>query len=198
MDTAYDLLQAIGLGLAFGLRPALAPFVVALLAAGNLSVDFDGTSFSFLEQPAFLVALGIFAAGGLGDVARLSRGADAKAYAIVWLVIGIAAGAVFGGASGSDHSDAWYLGALLGGLAALLAWMALNPLVAGARQRLAGERDAAVILPIVVEFVAVLTAVLSVVFPPLAAVALVAVLVLLVRGRGRREGQYAGLRTLTK
>lgn len=198
MDTAYDILQAIGLGLAFGLRPALAPLVVAICAAANLAVDFDGTSFEFLEQPAALVVLGIIAIAAVADTARLTRGQDAKSFGGLWLVVSVAFGAVFGAGSVNVHSDAWYIGAIAGGLAALLAWAALTPLLAGARARLAGEAEASVILPVAAELVAVVTAFLSLVFPPLAVIALIAVLVLLVRGRGSREGRYAGLRTLTK
>lgn len=198
MDTAYDILQAIGLGLAFGLRPALAPLVVAICAAANLSVDFDGTTFEFLEQPAFLVALGVFAIGSLADVARITRAQEAKPFAGVWLVISMGLAAVFGAGSVNEHSDAWYIGAVVGALSALLAWTALTPLLAGARARLAGEAEASVILPVAAELVAVITAFLSLVFPPLAVIALIAVLVLLVRGRSTRDGRYAGLRTLTK
>ncbi len=198
MDTAYDILQAIGLGLAFGLRPALAPLVVAICAAANLSVDFDGTTFAFLEDTPFLIALGVFAVGALADVVRVTRGQEVRPYAGVWLVISVGLAAVFGAGSVNEHSDAWYLGAVVGALAALLAWAALTPLLAGARARLAGEAEASVILPVAAELVAVLTAFLSLLFPPLAVVALIAVLVLLVRGRSKRDGRYAGLRTLTK
>ncbi len=114
------------------------------------------------------------------------------------LILAVALAALLGAGGFDEHAATWWPGAVAGAAGALLAWAALGPLVAGAQQRLAGERDAAVILPVVVELVAVVTAVLSVIFPPLAAVALIAVLVLLVRGRGRRDGQYAGLRTLTK
>lgn len=198
MDTTFDILQAIGLGLAFGLRPALAPLVVAVCAAANLAVDFDGTTFEFLEEPVALVALGVFAIAAVADVARITRSADAKPYAGGWLVVSVALAAVFGAGSVNEHSDAWYIGAVVGALAALLAWSALTPLLAGARARLAGEAEASVILPVAAELVAVLTAFLSLLFPPLAVIALVAVLVLLVRGRGKGEGRYAGLRTLTK
>lgn len=198
MDTAFDILQAIGLGLAFGLRPALAPLVVAVCAAANLAVDFDGTTFEFLEEPAALVVLGIIAIAAVADTARLTRAQDAKSFGGLWLVVSVASGAVFGAGSVNEHSDAWYLGAIVGALAALLAWAALTPLLAGARARLAGEAEASVILPVAAELVAVLTAFLSLVFPPLAVIALLAVLVLLARGRGKSEGRYAGLRTLTK
>lgn len=197
MDTTYDILQAIGLGLAFGLRPALAPLVVALCAAGNIGVDFDGTSFAFLEEPAVLAGLGVFAVLALADALRGAQGkgsVDERA----WLLVAAVFGGLFGAGSVNEHSDAWVIGAVVGVVAAGLAWLALSPLLAGARARLSGEAEAGIILPVLAEIVAIVTAFLSLVFPPLAVIALIAVLVLLIRGRRTREGRYAGLRTLTK
>lgn len=197
MDTTYDILQAIGLGLAFGLRPALAPLVVAICAAANLAVDFDGTSFAFLEEPAGLAITAVVAVAAIADAAR-GAGGKGGLDDRLWLLVAVIFGGLFGAGSVNEHSDAWVIGAVVGVLAAILAWTALTPLLAGARARLAGEAEASVILPVGAELVAVLTAFLSLVFPPLAVVALLAVLVLLVRGRGKGEGRYAGLRTLSK
>ncbi len=193
MDTAYDLLQAIGLGLAFGLRPALAPLVVALLASAQLGLDLRGTVVADATEVPALAGFGLIAAVLLAI--EVLRGPVRRP---VILILAVALAALLGAGGFDEHAATWWPGAVAGAAGALLAWLALGPLVAGAQQRLAGERDAAVILPVVVELVAVVTAVLSVIFPPLAAVALVAVLVLLVRGRSRRDGQHAGLRTLTK
>ncbi|MBO9534837.1 MAG: hypothetical protein J7513_17830 [Solirubrobacteraceae bacterium] len=197
-STAFDILQAIGLGLAFGLRPALAPLVVALCALGNLGVDFEGTSFDFLENPIVVVVIAAVALGAIADSARGAangKGLDSR----LWLLVAVVFGALFGAGSVNEHSDslAW-LGGVVGGLSAVLAWAALTPLIAGAKQRLAGEAEAGLILPALVEVVAVVTAFLSLIVPPLAVVALIAVLVLLVRGRGKSGSSYAGLRTLTK
>jgi hypothetical protein len=197
-STAFDILQAIGLGLAFGLRPALAPLVVAICALANLGVDFEGTKLDFLENPAFLGLLAVVAVLAIADSVR---GASGKGLVPggAWLLIAVVFGGLFGAGSVNEHSDSlWWVGAVVGVLAALLAWAALSPLIAGARQRLAGEAEAGLILPAVVELTAVVTAFLSLIVPPLAAVALIAVLVLLVRGRKTSGGTYAGLRTLTK
>lgn len=196
MDTTYDILQAIGLGLAFGLRPALAPLVVALCAAGNLGVDFDGTSFAFLENPAVIAVLAVIGVLAIGDSARGARGKHLDDR--IWLVVAMVFAGLFGAGSVNEHSDSWWIGAVVGVVSAVLAWVALTPLVAGARKRLEGEKEAGLILPALVELTAVATAFLSLVFPPLAIVALIAVLVLLVRGRQNSGGSYAGLRTLTK
>lgn len=196
MDTTFDILQAIGLGLAFGLRPVLAPLVVAFCAAVNLAVDFEGTPFDWLESPIALVVLAVVAVAGIAEAARASRGKGS--FDQGWLVVALVFGGIFGGGSVAEHSDSWVIGTVVGVLAAGLGWFATTPLVAGARKRLAGEAEASVILPAVVELAAVVTAFLSIVFPPLAVIALVAVLVLLVRGRKTGGESYAGLRTLSK
>ena len=197
MDTTFDILQAIGLGLAFGLRPVLAPLVVAICAAVNLAVDFEGTPFEFLENPIVLAILAVVAVLGIVESGRAARGKgtfDARG----WLVLALVFGGLFGAGSVAEHSDSWFIGAIVGVIAAGLGWAATNPLVAGARKRLEGEPEASLILPAVVELIAVVTAFLSLVFPPLAVIALVAVLVLLVRGRKTAGESYAGLRTLSK
>lgn len=196
MDTTNDILQAIGIGLAFGLRPSLAPLIVALCAAGNLGVDFEGTSFAFLEGPVVIGVLAVVGVLALGDSARGSRGKGLDDR--IWLIVAVVFAAAFGAGSVNVHSDASWLGGIIGAVSAVLAWVALTPLVAGARKRLEGEKEAGVILPVLIELTAVATAFLSLVFPPLAIVALIAVLVLFVRGRKTSGGRYAGLRTLTK
>lgn len=193
MDTSFDILQAIGLGLAFGLRPVLAPFVVAVCAAVGLGIDLDGTVVEFLGQTPAIIALVAFAVVWI--VLDATRGAITQ---LAHLFFAVVFAAAFGAGSFDEHASTWWPGAVAGALAAGLAWAALTPLLAGARQRLAGEREAGIILPVVVEFLAVLTAFLSLIFPPLAVIALLAVLVLLVRGRRNRDQSYAGLRTLSK
>jgi Domain of unknown function (DUF4126) len=193
MDTTYDILQAIGLGLAFGLRPVFAPLAVALLAALHVGIDLRGTDFSDLASTPLLIALAVLALAWLAF--EIGRGALHPA---VHLVIAVVFAGAFGAGSVDEHSSAWWPGVIAGVAGAVLAWAALTPLLAGARQRLAGEKEAGIILPVLVELTAVITAFLSLVFPPLAVIALIAVVVLLVRGRRNRDGRYAGLRTLTK
>lgn len=197
MDTTFDILQAIGLGLAFGLRPILAPLVVAICAAVNLGVDFEGTPFDFLENPIVIGILGVIAVVGLVDSARAVKKNSFLTDA-VRLPLALVFGGLFGAGSVAEHSDTWVIGAVVGVAAAALGWFATASLVAGARKRLEGEAEASLILAAVVELIAIVTAFLSLIFPPLAIIALVAVLVLLVRGRKTSDGRYAGLRTLSK
>lgn len=190
MDTTFDILQAIGLGVAFGLRPALAPLVVAICAVAGLAIDLDGTAFEFLTEASALIVLAVFAAGWIA--LNTVRG---MVNHVAVLVIAVALAAMFGGGGYDEHAAQWWPGALAGGLAALVTWFTLSPLLAGAARRVAGEKEASMVLPVVTELVAIVVAFLSIVFPPLAVVALIAVLVLTVRGRGR-DDRYAGLRTL--
>lgn len=197
MDTIQDILQAIGLGLAFGLRPVLAPLVVAFCASIDFAVDFDGTPLDWVESTPFLIFLVAFAIAGLIEASRAAKGTSFGDR--VWLVPALAFGGIFGAGSLSEHDGSWILGAVIGVAAAALAWHSTTTLIAGARKRLEGEREASLILPAVVELIAVLTAFLSIIFPWLAIIALVAVLVLFVRGRQTGDGgRYAGLRTLNK
>lgn len=192
MDTSYDILQALGLGLAFGLRPVLAPLVVAICAAVGLGIELDGTVVEFLGDVPAVVFFVLFAVAWI--VLDATRGAD-RQHALAALLLAVVFAAAFGAGGFDQHSADWWPGALAGAIGALIAWAALTPLLAGVRQRLAGEQDAAIVLPALIEATAVVTAFLSLVFPPLAAVALLAVLVLLARGR-KRDQRYAGLRTL--
>ncbi len=142
MDTTFDILQAIGLGLAFGLRPVVAPLIVAICAAVGLGIDLDGTVVADLAKTPELAALAVFAVAWIG--LEITRGATNQ---LVHLLIAALFAGAFGAGSVDEHSSAWWPGVVAGVLAAALAWAALTPLLAGARQRLAGEKEAGIILP---------------------------------------------------
>jgi hypothetical protein len=190
-----DLLQAAGIGAAIGIRPFLPALLVGALASGDAGVDFDGTSFAFLEQPPFLIALlvgvVVFDMGRrrLGDE-RFDDGVGFMALALV----AVALGALEGAGSLEDRGHSAIVGILAGGLCALLAILATRPVFARVRKRL--DSGAAAVLPLYREAVAVVAAALSVLFPPLA-ILIVGGLAFLVAGGRRREGEkYAGLRIL--
>ena len=69
MHYVFDLLQGLGIAAGVGIRPFLPTLLVGALAAANLGVDFDGTHFSFLEKPAFLIVIVVLVAV-LGVVER--------------------------------------------------------------------------------------------------------------------------------
>lgn len=197
MDTTYDILQALGLGIAFGLRPVLAPLVVAICAAANFAIDFSGTKFEFLEKAPALIVLALVAVIGLAEAFRQYAG-KAPLDDRIWLVVALIFGALFGAGSVNEHSGSWYIGVIVGLIGVILGFAATSPLVTGARKRLESEAEASLILALGVELAAIVTSLLSLVFPPLAIIAAIAVLVLLVRGRQSGGQTYAGLRTLSK
>jgi hypothetical protein len=191
MRYLLDLLQALGLGSATGMRPFLPALVAGVLARADLGVDFEGTSFAFLEAPGFLAALAV----GLVAAVLVTRRAATEGPAESALAgIGIGLGALLGAASLDDHSDVWWPGLLAGGLAAVLAGLAIRQLLARTRARLDAEARGA--LPVYVEGAALLLAVLVVFAEPVALLAIGLFAWLLVAGRRRQGQKYAGLRIL--
>src|SRR5215207_7189043 len=103
-------------------------------------------------------------------------------------------GALLASGSIADGSETWWPGVPIGVAAASLGFLAARSLFERVRARLNTEAQSA--LPLYAEGAALLGAGLSVLFPPLA-VLVVAVLVWLLLGGRRRQGEkYAGLRIL--
>jgi hypothetical protein len=189
-----DICQGLGLGAATGIRPFLPAVLTGLLAMGDVGVDFDGTSYAFLESPIWVVAVAAFMVLTFVLARRDEPGAlDA---AVGGLAVGIAA-LLFAG-SLADHgrdSTGWtILAVVAGALAAALGNAAVRDLAARTAQRLdAAARRA---LPLWFEGVALLLAALSIALPPVSLVAIPALAWLLIGGRRREGGKYAGLRVL--
>jgi peptidoglycan/LPS O-acetylase OafA/YrhL len=212
-----DIGQGAGLSGASGVRPFLPPLLAGALAREDAGLDFDGTSFSFLESPWFLfgvLLLGFAAyalerrrqagaqtvpAGRPGDpranVAGGGRGRPEPAEAAM-LVLGLVLGALLFAGSLADHGHESWPG-IAGGLAcAALGYLALASLFGRARRRLAGSGGALTLLGVYADVVALVLAGLSILFPPIAFVALAAFLVLIVRSRGEGAQKFEGLRIL--
>lgn len=191
MNFLLDLLQGAGLAAANGMRPFLPALLAGLLASANIGLDFDGTSFSFLENPIFLGLLaGATVAGTLlaGSVQKVPRAGTALG------AVGIVLGVLLAAGSVDDRSSTWWPALPVGLLCALLGFLVARSLLDRVRGRL--DADAATALPFYAEAIALGVAGLSILFPPLALVAL-GLLVRLQLGGRRREGEkYAGLRIL--
>ena len=195
MDLAFDLLQGAGIAAAIGIRPFLPVLLVGALATRDVGLDFDGTSFAFLETPGFLLGVVAlvavtYALGRRGAVDPLDAGAGLVAFAV--LCLALAALEAAGSMADRDHPVA--LGVVAGLGAGALGFFASRSLFNRVRARL--DSDAAGALPVYRESVALLVAGLSVLFPPLAVVALVGLAFLLSGGRRREGEKYAGLRIL--
>lgn len=195
MHLVFDIFQGLGIAAAVGIRPFLPALVVGALAAGHVQISFAHTDFSFLQQAPFLFAL-VIATLALGLVERRFTGyASARGpllLTLLALALGIAA-LEFAGALAQNHYPVW--GGVIGGVAcAGLGAAATGPLLARVRARL--DSQAAPLVPLFAEGGAVLTALLSVVAPPVGVIAVAALVWLLLATRRREGKKYAGLRIL--
>ncbi len=191
MQLLIDILQGSGLAGAAGLRPFLPALVAGALASADVGIDYEGTSFAFLEQPLWLLAVVV----ALIAVVVLSRRETiAGRVESATQGIGIGLGALLFAGTLADNTDIWWPGLLAGGLCAALAAAATRSLTTRVRARLDAEARAA--LPVYLEGSAVLLAGLAVVAAPISVLAL-GFFAFLLRGAKRREGEkYAGLRIL--
>jgi uncharacterized membrane protein len=194
MHLVLDLLQGLGIAAAIGIRPFLPVLLAGALAAADTGLDFDGTSFAFLEQWWFwLVVLVVVLAL---DLAMRRRPDGPDLGPVEWALLGVAVvlGALQAAGSLDDRGNPWVIGLIAGAAAALLGFLATRSLFSRVRRRL--DREAAAALPWYGEGAALLAAGASILFPPLAILVL-AGLAWLLAGSRRREGEkYAGLRIL--
>jgi len=186
-----DILQGAGLAGAAGIRPFLPALVAGAFARGDLLIDFDGTTFSFLEKPGWLLAL-VLAVAFFAILERRGVAAAQLDAALAGIAIGL--GALLFAGTLDDRFDVWWPGLLGGALCAALAGAATRSLLARTRARLDASARAA--LPAYAEGSALVLAALAVVVAPISIVAL-GFFAFLLRGGRRREGEkYAGLRIL--
>jgi len=186
LTLALDILTAIGLGAACGLRPFTPALVAGALAAANVTIDFDNTAYSFLEAPGWLLAVAI------ALVVTMLAARFVPEYAI-W-VAGLVMGGLLGAGTLEDHHHSPAIGWVLGVLCAVLAAAASRDLFRRVRTRL--DAQAAGALPLYAEGASLVVAVVAVLLPPLS-IAAVVFLAWLLRGGRRRSGEkYAGLRVL--
>jgi Ca2+/H+ antiporter len=195
MELFLDICQGIGIACAAGIRPFLPTLAVGAFAAADLGVDFDGTKFDFLEQTPFLlvIVVGVI----LLVLAERRVGPERMEEGSLGAVIGAfgpALGALMFAGTLDDRHATWWPGIPAGVICALIAFAAIRALLVRVRTRL--DADARGALPAYAEGIALLTAVLSVVVPPLGLVALGFLIALLVTGRRRAGQKYAGLRIL--
>ena len=194
MKLILDILQGAGLSSAAGLRPFLPALLAGALASADLGLDFDGTEFSFLESPWWLVVLAVALVLTVLFRQVLETGPGEAALG----GIGIGLGALLCAASIDDRHDNWWYGLIIGALLAYLASVVARDLFSRVRARFqgAGDQQAAAALPFYGEAAGLVVAGASILFPPLAIVAIGFLIALLVTGRRRAGQKYAGLRIL--
>jgi hypothetical protein len=192
MNLLFDLLQGIGIAAAIGIRPFLPVLLAGALAAANTGLDFDGTSFAFLEAWPFWIAVLVVVIAL--EVATRRGAPDTGLVFWAGLAVVVVLGALMAAGSLDDNDHPWVIGLIAGAAAAALGWVAARSLFTRVRRRL--DPEAAAALPVYGEGVAGLAAGASILFPPLA-VLVVGGLAWLLAGGRRREGEkYAGLRIL--
>ncbi len=172
------------------MRPFLPPLLAGALAGGDIGLDYEGSSFAFLESPAFLAAVLALAV----IVYALERAGASRVLEMALPAAGLALGALLcAGALAAGGSAAWP-GLLLGIVCAALGYVAVARLLARARRRTEGS--AAGLFAVYGDLAALLLAAVSIFVPPVALLALVAFVVLVVRSRAEGDRKYEGLRIL--
>src|SRR5262245_3608399 len=203
MSVFMDIGTGSGLASASGVRPFLPPLLTGALASSDIGIDFDGTSYRFLEADWFLVVV-LFAAvltylaersvanrePGGGD-----RSAAGRVLDILLAICGLVLGALlFAGALADGGSNSTWPGIVAGVACAALAWVAVGGLIERARMRL--DQSAAALLTAYADGAALILAAVAIFLPPLSFLALVGFVLLIVGGRRREGEKYAGLRIL--
>jgi Domain of unknown function (DUF4126) len=194
MKLLLDILQGLGVASATGLRPFLPAILTGALATADLGVDFDGTSFAFLESPIWLLILVVALVASI-FVRKLLESPPGEA---ALSGIGIGLGALLCAGSIDDRHSTWWYGLIAGAAVALLASTVSRSLFGRVRARFtaSGDASAAAALPFYGEITGAVVAGLSVLFPPLALLAIGFLIALWWTGRRRGDQKYAGLRIL--
>jgi len=207
-----DIGQGAGVAGAAGVRPYLPPLLTGALAKADAGIDFDQTSYDFLESTGFLAAVLALAAISYfierrrtGEDPRLASPEEKReetAGRAPWLTAAdgllVTAALVFGALmfAGSLESGgrAGGLGLAAGGACAALGYLAVAGIFAGARRRLRGS--SAALVDAYADAVALAITPLAIFLEPTGYVVILAFVFLILRSRRAGAGKYAGLRIL--
>ena len=175
------------------MRPFLPPLLAGALARGDVGLDFDGTSYDFLESPGFLLA--VLAVAVIAYVVdRRGGGGPRDPVTLLLAGLALAFGALLFAGSLADGGHESWPGIVAGAACAALGYAAVAMLFTRARRRVQG--GAAGLLTLYADAVALALAGLAIFVEPVGYVAVVAFAVLLVRSRAGGDRKYEGLRVL--
>jgi len=191
VSLALDIGQGAGLASASGVRPFLPPLLAGALARGDIAIDFDSSVWRFLESPGFLLAILVLAVLSYGAE---RSGFDRRALRLGLAGLGVVLGAMLFAGSLAEGDTVSWPGLVGGAAAAALGFAAVGGLLERARARL--DEGAAGLLNAYADAAALVLAAIAIFVPPVAFLGLLALAVLLVRGRHEGERKYAGLRIL--
>lgn len=182
--------QGAGLAAATGIRPFLPPLLVGFFARADVGLDFDGTSFAFLEGTPFLAVMLALAVAWYILERRAPGGRHVKALPVLAALLGAL---LFAGTMAVHGGPVW-AGAIAGAGCALLAAAASSGLLARARRRL--EEAAAAFLTVWADLGGLVIAAAAIFAWPIGLVVLVPLAWVLVQNRRSAERKHEGLRTL--
>jgi hypothetical protein len=194
MDLFLVICQGIGLALACGVRPFLPVLLFGVLAYNDAGLELGGTGFVFLEDPYWMVGVLVATAATVGYERGHPGAFDSGPLAAALGGVAIGCGALLFGASMADEGHPAWVGIVAGLPCAALASATTRNFFARAGQRL--DADARAALAVYKDGASLILAALAVVASPVSLVALVAAVVLLLRGRRRDDEKFAGLRSL--
>ncbi len=161
-------------------------------------MDFEGSAFSFLESPGFLLAVLVLAVTAYAlERRRPAEGRDSSTRSpldVGLLACALALGGLLFAGSLAEGGFLTWPGLLGGAACAALAFLAVSGLLGRVRRRL--DSSAAAFLPVYADALALVLAAIAVVVPPLSFLALAAFAVLLVRAAGAGGQKFEGLRIL--
>lgn len=170
------------------MRPFLPPLLAGALARGDHAIDYDGTSYAFLESSSFLAF--VLALAVASYVAERSGANTARYMLVTAAVLGAL---MFAGSLEAEGREGWW-GLPLGLLIAALSRLALGGLLERTRQRL--EENARTLLPVLADFLSLVMAFASLLFGVLGFLVFLTILPLLRSAGAGDDEKYAGLRIL--
>jgi hypothetical protein len=194
MDVFLVICQGIGLATAAGVRPFLPALLAGALAGADSGLDFDGTDFSFLEQPVWLIGVLAVLAAVVGYERRRPDAFEGGTLGAALAGMSIGVGALLFGGSLADEGHPAWAGVVAGIPCAALANASARNFFARAGRRL--DSDVRSALAVYKDGSSLGFAGLAILVPPVSLVVLAGLAVLLLRGRQRDDEKYAGLRSL--